>query len=107
MIVEKAKLYWSSVEYHYKTGKSDSKNLTGGFVYVFLKTFDARTALKRILEELELMELTPIEIEFVSPYDINTEWDTEEQTKKIMTICNNGFQNTDIVFDTFHAYEVE
>ena len=101
------KIYWSNIEYHYKKGSSDSDNLKGGFVYVFLKTFDAQTALKRILSELELKGLIPIEIEFVSPYDIEIEWDTEEQTERIKSICTKEFQTSDIVFDTFHAYETE
>lgn len=56
---------------------------------------------------MELMELIPIEIEFVSPYDIEKEWDTEKQSEKIKSICTRELQTTDIVFDTFHAYESE
>jgi len=101
------KIYWSSIEYHYKKGLLNSKNIKGGFVYVFLITFDVKTALKRIISELELLELIPIEIEFISPYNIETEWNTDTQTEKIKSICTNGFKDTDIVFDTFHAYETE
>ena len=101
------KLYWANIEYHYEKNSTESEKLQGGFVYVFLKTYDVQTALKRILSELKRLKLKPIEIEFISPYDLETEWDTVGQKEKILSICDDVKETSDIIFDTFNAYETE
>ena len=101
------KLYWANIEYHYEKNSTEYKKLQGGFVYVFLKAFDVQTALKRIIFELKVLKLKPIEIEFISPYDIETEWDTVGQKEKILSICETVQETSDIIFDTFNAYETE
>jgi hypothetical protein len=101
------KLYWSSIEYHYDKTNPESKKLRGGFVYVFLAAFDAQESLKKILHELKLLKLKPIEIEFISLYDLETEWDTDQQKEIILSICEEVQKTSDVIFDAFNAYEIE
>jgi uncharacterized membrane protein len=99
------KLYWSSIEYHYDKTNPEAKNLRGGFVYVFLLAFDVQDALKKIINELKSLKLKPVEIEFISPYDLDTEWDTDQQKTTVLSICKEVQETSDVIFDTFHAYE--
>ena len=69
------KVYWSSVEYNYL----DDIKMKGGFVYVFVKSRDAISAYEKIQKELVKEHLSPISWDYISPYDINTEWDSEEE----------------------------
>ena len=99
------KLYWSSIEYHYDKTNPEAKKLRGGFVYVFLVAFDVQDALKKILNELKSLKLNPVEIEFISPYDLDTEWDTDQQKATVLSICKEVQETSDVIFDTFNAYE--
>ena len=45
------------------------------------------------------------EVEFISPYDIETKWETEEQTIKIIQLYNNAASSNQVIFDDFYAYE--
>lgn len=101
------RLYWSSIEYHYDKTNPESKKLKGGFVYVFLSAFDVQDALNKILVELKTLKLKPVEIEFISTYDIETEWDTKQQKEEILSICKEVRKTSAVIFDTFHAYENE
>lgn len=101
------KLYWSSIEYHYEKNNPEFKKLRGGFVYVYLVAFDVQEALEKILNKLKSIELKPVEIEFISPFDLDTEWDTDEQKATVLSICEEVQRTSDIIFDTFNAYETE
>jgi hypothetical protein len=104
---EKNKLYWSSIEYHYDKTNPESKKRRGGFVYVFLSAFDVQDALKKILNELKTLKLKPVEIEFISTYDLETEWDTKQQKEEVLSICEEVQKTSTVIFDIFHAYENE
>jgi len=101
------KLYWSSIEYQYEKNNPESKKSKGGFVYVFLVAFDVQDALKKILYELRLLEIKAIEIEFISLYDLKTEWDTDQQKAKVLSICKEVQKTSDVIFDTFFSYKTE
>lgn len=83
------------------------KKLRGGFVYVFLSAFDVQDALKKILNELKILKLKAEEIEFISTYDIETEWDTRQRKEEVLSICEEVQKTSAVIFDTFHAYENE
>ncbi len=104
---EMNKLYWSSIEYIYNKTNLGSNKRKGGFVYVFLSAFDVQDALKKILNEFRTLQLKPVEIEFISTYDLETEWDTKQQKEKMLSICEEVQKTSDVIFDTFHAYENE
>ena len=99
------KLYWSSIEYHYDKTNPEAKKLRGGFVYVFLLAFDVQDALKKILNELKSLKLKPVEIEFISTYDLDMEWDTDHQKATVLSICEEVQETSAVIFDTFNAYE--
>lgn len=101
---ETDKLYWSSIEYHYDKTNPESKKLKGGFVYVFLVAFDVQDALKIIHNELKSLKLKPVEIEFISPYDLEMKWDSDEQNATILSICEEVQKTSVVKFDTFYAY---
>ena len=94
------KVYWSSVEYSY----SGKKNLKGGFVYAFVKAFDVREALAKLLAAFDVKKMTPVEIEYIMPYDIDTEWETPEETSKFLEINNVALKSDEVIFDDFYAY---
>lgn len=94
------KVYWSSVEYSY----SGKKNLKGGFVFAFVKAFDVREALAKLLAALDENKMTPVEIEYIMPYDIDTEWESPEETSKFLDINNVALKSDEVIFDDFYAY---
>jgi len=95
------KVYWSSVEYEYLY---DDKKLKGGFVYVFVKSKDAISAYEQMKKEFAKEDLNPISWEFVSPYDINTEWDSEEEKLHYKKLYELAKKSNKCIFDTFYAY---
>lgn len=95
------KIYWSSIEYSY----SDNKDLKGGFVYAFIKAFDAREALKKLLPAFDEKGMVPIEIEFIMPYDVETEWETAKETSNFLKLNKAALKSDEVVFDVFYAYE--
>jgi hypothetical protein len=94
------KVYWSSIEYTY----SSKKNLKGGFVYVFVKAFDVREALAKLLAAFDEKKMTPNEIEYIMPYDVDTEWETSKQTSKFLELNNAALKSDEVIFDDFYAY---
>jgi hypothetical protein len=94
----KMKVYWSSVEYSY----SGKKNLKGGFVYAFVRAFDVREVLAKLLAAKKKM--TPVEIEYIMPYDVDTEWETPEETSKFLELNNAALKSNEVIFDDFYAY---
>lgn len=101
------KVFWSGIEYHYKTGSSSIKKLKGGFVYVFSRAFDVRDALENILTEMNKRGLLPIEIEYISPYDSEMEWEVVKDNKHYLELYNQAAKSDIVVFDDFYAYENE
>ena len=96
------KIYWTGIEYNYDEKSNDLK---GGFVYAFVKSFDVREALEKVLKALKEEKLVPLDIEFVSPYDEEMEWETEEQTKQFLEMYEDAKNTEDVIFDDFYAYE--
>ena len=99
------KVYWAGIEYKYNKASSTKAILEGGFVYIFVKAFDAREVLERLLIELKKKVLTLIEVEFISPYDIEMEWELEKEKKHYLELYNNALKTDLVVFDDFYAYE--
>ena len=101
----KQKVYWSSIEYSYESKSSEKQKLKGGFVYAFVKSFDVRQALNKLLSKLKQQGKRPIEIEFISPYDKKTEWENSKQEKHYKILYNEARNSSSVIFDTFYAYE--
>jgi hypothetical protein len=78
------RIYWTSIEYTYTPQSSRSGKVAGGFVYGFVKASDEREALNKFIEQLKHQGIDVKEVEFISWYDINTKWETEEQTNNFM-----------------------
>lgn len=95
------KVFWTSIEYSYL----DDKSLKGGFVYAFVKAFDVKEALAKLLAVFTKKKMIPNEIEYIMPYDSSTEWETSEETSKFLKLYNKASKIDDVVFDTFYAYE--
>ena len=100
-------IYWSSVEYSYASKCSQSEKLKGGFVYAFVKALNSEDALSKVTEELKLQDIEVKEVEFVAPYQINTEWETEKQRNNFMQLYNAAQSSNEVSFDIFYAYETE
>ena len=101
------KVYWCSIEYSYKENPSELVDLKGGFVYSFVSAFDAKEALDKVALAMEDKKLSPVEIEFISPYDPETEWETEEEAERFLGLFNEAEETTEVLFDDFYAYEEE
>ena len=97
------KIYWTGVEYNY----SDNKSLKGGFVYAFINALDVRDALEKLLKGLEEEKLIPLDVEFISPYDQDMEWEEKGQTKRYIELYNDALNTEQVIFDDFYAYETE
>ena len=105
--MEDLRIYWAGIEYKY--GQSFSKNdkLKGGFVYGFVKAKDVRDALNKFDRRLKEEDLIPIEIEFITTYDNEMEWETEEQKVNYCRLISEAQETSEVVFDDFYAYENE
>ena len=99
------KIFWSSIEFRYDKGSPDFENLVGGFVYVFIKSFDVIEALEKIQKAFKERKLTPIEIEHISPYNPELEWENEDETKKYTELSEFAFRSGLVEFDDFYSYE--
>jgi hypothetical protein len=100
-------IYWSSIEYSYASKSSQSGKLKGGFVYAFVKALNTEEAISKVTKGLKHQNIEVKEVEFVSPYDIKTEWETEEQRNNFMELYKEAKSSNDVLFDTFYAFEVE
>ena len=103
--MKKLKIYWTSIEYNYNKTSDKYEKLSGGFVYGFVKAIDEIEALNKFTDELRNQDKDVKEIEFISPYDIETEWETKEQTNIFIQLYNKAKSSCDVLFDTFYAYE--
>ena len=101
------KIYWSSIEYSYSKNSKEAEKLKGGFVYALIKAYDAREALEKIQSALDNENMIPIEIEYISPYDVNMEWEEEDQTSHFNGLYEEAGKKSDVIFDEFYAYEKE
>jgi hypothetical protein len=99
------KIYWTSIEYSYDEKSTESKKLKGGFVYAFIKAKDVRDALEGFLVELRELNLSPVEIEFVKPYDKALEWETPADTKRYLSLFREAKKSTNAIFGEFYAFE--
>jgi len=101
----KKKIYWSSVEFLYEKKSVDYGKLEGGFVYVFIKSSDAAEALDKIKKAFKEKYLNPIDIDYISPYDPELEWEHEEDQKKYLKLYDFAFHSGLVEFDDFYSYE--
>jgi len=99
------KIFWSSIEFRYDKDSPDFKKLVGGFVYVFIKSFDVIEALERIQKAFKEKKLIPIDVEYINPYNPELEWENEEDHEKYLKLSDFAFQSGLVVFDDFYSYE--
>lgn len=102
---QKNTVYWSNVEYVYDENSEEFEKLKGGFVYVFVNSFDAKEAMEKILKAFENEKLNPFHIEFIMPYDEETEFETNKEKEDILELFNQAKSSNDVVFDNFFTYE--
>ena len=76
-------------------------------MYAFVKALNSEEALSKVTEELLHQNIEVNKVEFISPYDMKTEWETEEQTNSFRLLYENAQSSDDVLFDTFYAYEAE
>ncbi len=107
-VTKPQKVYWSGVEFTYLPEAPDFGKLAGGFVYGFVKAFDAKQALKKFTYELRKQFGVEVrEVEFVSLYDEKTKWETEKETREYLRLYRQAETSGNVVFDAFHSYEKE
>ena len=100
-----SKIFWSSIEFGYDKDSPDFEKLIGGFVYVFVKSFDVIEALEKIQKAFSERNLIPIEVEYISPYNPELEWENEEDHKNYLELSDFAFRTGLVVFDDFYSYE--
>jgi hypothetical protein len=100
-----SKVFWIGLEYDYLKGHESYPKLEGGFVYAFINGKDVRDVLNRLLVELDELQLKPIEVEFISPYEEDTEWESDEITNHYLELYQLSQESKEVIFDTFEAYE--
>ena len=95
------------IEYNYSKKSPQFGKLAGGFVYGFVKALDAKEALNKFTEELRYQDLDVKKVEFISPYDMKMEWETEEQANRYIQLYEKAESLNQALFDDFYAYESE
>ena len=100
-------IYWTSLEYTYSKKSIHFGNLTGGFVYGFVKAYDALEALDYFTNDLKQQDIDIKKVEFISPYNIEMEWETKEQAKKFIELYEKANNGNEVLFDDFYSYESE
>lgn len=103
----KKQVYWADVEYYYNADYKQKTNLTGGSIFMFMKAFDVRDCLERILVEIKKEDLILHQIVFITPYDVDLEWETEEEKKHYAELYNQALKSDEVIFDENYAYENE
>ncbi|RYE43219.1 MAG: hypothetical protein EOP48_23035 [Sphingobacteriales bacterium] len=101
------KIYWTGIEYNYSNTSPQFGKLAGGFVYGFVKALDATEALNKFKDELTHQHIDVKEVEFISPYDIEMEWETEEQANRYIQLYREAESLNQVVLDDFYAFENE
>lgn len=103
--MNKSKVYWAGIEYNYKRNSPKFGELTGGFVYGFIKAIDGKEALDKLIEGLMRLNMAVKVIEFITPFDIDMEWETEEQKEIYIHLYEQAKTSNQALFDVFYAYE--
>ena len=99
------KIFWTGIEYNYSKLSPHFGRLAGGFVYGFVKAVNAKDAMNKFTNDLNLKDIDVKLVEFITPYDIKMEWETEEQTNKYIQLCEEAKSSNRVLFDDFYAYE--
>lgn len=97
------KVYYTNIEFNYN--KPSAVSLIGGFVYGFVQALDAREALHKFTNELKRQDIAVKEVEFISPYEVEMEWETAEQTNKFVQLYKKAKSVNQVIFDDFYSYE--
>ncbi len=104
-MIDELNIYWSSIEFSYENNLKSKKKLKGGFVYCFVKAFDAREAIDKFESAIKSQNLRCLKIDYISIYDESIEWENEQQTENFMRLYNLAQSNADVIFDDFYSYE--
>ena len=99
------RIFWTSIEYTYNSEQSSNKGLVGGFVYAFVSSTEDNEARSKFLSALGQQQMTVKEVDFITPYLDNTEWENEEQTKHYKSLFADAKKTDNVIFDTFYGYE--
>lgn len=99
------KVYWAGIEYMYTSNSNELGKLKGGFVYAFVNAYNVKVALSKINKELNQIQLIPVEIEFIEPYNKETKWEKPEQTQNYLDLFDKSQKSNEVFFDIFFAYE--
>jgi len=99
------KIYWTSIEYLVE----NNSNTRGGMVYAFAQAIDARDAIEKFIEKLheEKKNSSILEVEFVSPYDFDIEWESEKEKSLYDSLYHRAINNEEVIFDVFYDYGFE
>ena len=97
------KVYWSGIEYIYREGSTHSDNLKGGFVYVFVSALDVLDSIAKIKHSFDKQGLEPLVIEFVTPYNEDMQWESDDETMHFRMLFEEAQQSTELVFDDFYT----
>lgn len=100
-----SQLYWGSIEYSYTKKHKQYATLKGGVVYAFFLAQDVREFLAVVEAELKKLQIEIDCVEFVSVYDMDMEWEDEEDNELYKQIGEKAQQTRGVVFDDFYAYE--
>lgn len=101
------RIYWSSVEYIFNEDSPKFGKLKGGAVYAFVKAKDARDSLEKIIKALTDEFLIPVDVEYISIYDTDIEWENDEETSQFMQLYQEAENSNEVIFDVFYEYEKE
>jgi len=98
------KIYWTSIEFNLKKENKDFGKIEGGFFYLFVRETEKINALKKFKNELDKLNLNPINIEYVKPYE-NVEWENKKEENHFKEIIEKTLNCSDVVFDDLYLYE--
>ena len=99
-------IFQLSIEYLYTVNSPKYNQLKGGFVYAFVSAIDEKEATNKLHVKLQEYNIELKRIEFVSIYDLNTEWEKEQDKKKYSMLYKRAKTSNEIQFDDFYAYEM-
>ncbi|WP_276134854.1 hypothetical protein [Polluticoccus soli] len=103
--IRDSQLYWGSIEYSYTKKHKQYAKLKGGLVYAFFVAQDVREFLAAVEAELGKLHIEIDAVEFVSLYDVDMEWEDEDDNDTYKQLAEKAVQSSEVVFDDFYAYE--
>lgn len=104
---ENKRVYICDVDYLYKEQADEYEKFIGGAVYVFVRAFDVQEVLQLLKEDMKTKYMEPREIVSIAPYNVNQEWETEEEQMHYLYLYQECEKVNEIVYDDFMAYARE